>query len=395
MAEEFLFSGSVRDRAPLASQKFRKDERTITTRQRNVLIDAGAELTIVDGKEAGELVSIKVVSDNPYLEVYLEMDDWRNEGETAAGLLYAGNAGGSIEGNFRAIDGQNPAFGYTMLYNPMTPSSYNSRIRIVLRNRLRANRNVYGNQTSLSLPGNLPSPVVCGHTGGASYVAEVLGTATSDQLAYSVSQPVAGDAYVNEGMVNRVFLSANNRQPGIDHPYVGQAGRPTLNLGAANGGAGTGQPEFAASIVDPVVFFDDVDPAKWPYESTQDIYIADLSSAGREITLSNIAVGERLVVRDGGVLHFPGEITAFSNGGQNLPKKFATVGTAVCSDTVKITVAPGLQNAPAPIRGKSGSPFSTTYGPHIGKVTSQADSNPHILIKEIEVKRYKKVSYDG
>ena len=30
-----------------------------------------------------------------------------------------------------------------------------------------------------------------------------------------------------------------------------------------------------------------------------------------------------------------------------------------------------------------------------GIVTSQADDNPHILIKEIEVKRTKKVSYDG
>ena len=30
-----------------------------------------------------------------------------------------------------------------------------------------------------------------------------------------------------------------------------------------------------------------------------------------------------------------------------------------------------------------------------GTVTSQADDNPHILIKEIEVKRTKKVSNDG
>ena len=30
-----------------------------------------------------------------------------------------------------------------------------------------------------------------------------------------------------------------------------------------------------------------------------------------------------------------------------------------------------------------------------GTVTSQADTNPHVLIKEIEVKRSKKVSYDG
>jgi len=30
-----------------------------------------------------------------------------------------------------------------------------------------------------------------------------------------------------------------------------------------------------------------------------------------------------------------------------------------------------------------------------GYVTSQADDNPHVLIKEIEVKRAKKVSFDG
>ena len=84
-----VFAGTARDmRSP--DSLFRVDERLIITEFNNLVIDSGRNFDVLDIAEAGELHSVVVVSDNPYLQVYLQVDDFRNaepNGITVAELL--------------------------------------------------------------------------------------------------------------------------------------------------------------------------------------------------------------------------------------------------------------------------------------------------------------------
>ena len=75
MADEFTFIGSVTDNAPRANQKGRADRRMVKESVSNVLLNSGEEIVLLDAKERGDLYEVRVVSDNPYLEVYIELDD--------------------------------------------------------------------------------------------------------------------------------------------------------------------------------------------------------------------------------------------------------------------------------------------------------------------------------
>ena len=71
-------------------RQVKADERFITTEIGPIALGPGEELSILDEEEKGEIIYIKIVTDNPYANVYLELDDYRNDqnGETHAELLY-------------------------------------------------------------------------------------------------------------------------------------------------------------------------------------------------------------------------------------------------------------------------------------------------------------------
>ena len=72
-----VFAGTARDmRSP--DSLFRVDERLIITEFNNLVIDSGRNFDVLDIAEAGELQSIVIVSDNPYLQVFVQIDDFRN-----------------------------------------------------------------------------------------------------------------------------------------------------------------------------------------------------------------------------------------------------------------------------------------------------------------------------
>ena len=65
----------------------------VTIRQGPLRLKAGEQLDVLNVIEGGELVSIEIVTDNPYLATFLELDDYRNKepvGITAAELLMRG-----------------------------------------------------------------------------------------------------------------------------------------------------------------------------------------------------------------------------------------------------------------------------------------------------------------
>ena len=77
-------------------------------------------------------------------QLILEIDDWRNDGETpAAELLYGGT--GKQDYGLYAMDGGVPAKGYTMMYTPQGGESFDGRLRISLEEPNTKDKKYYGN----------------------------------------------------------------------------------------------------------------------------------------------------------------------------------------------------------------------------------------------------------
>lgn len=381
MDQPFVFLGNVPNDTQKTSTKVRKDERVVTIRQSNVLLTSignGSILNVVDKRGKGQLMSIKVVTDNPYIQVLLEIDDWRNEVETPAGLLYGGTARQNY--GLYAVEGGDPAKGYTVMYAPMRPESFDKKLRIVLRNRLPKTR-IYGNNTSFkSSIGTIP--INNGFSGGHSFSAPLLAGASLTDLTNAMAQPHFGDFY-NAPVFNSAILGDTSLTPGIDHPFVGQAGKPTLTEDSQAVTGGT-------AAADNTIFFSE--PTGTFPNTTQVIYVANLKDNSSATALSTgVSVGDRLFIRDGGTLHFPGEVTAvgaFAGDLNAVTTEFTNINNVAHR---AITVAPGLQVAPTSVQaGLSGGATA-----NFGTISTAADTDPKILIKAIEVKYRLEVSYDG
>ena len=112
-----------------AYSKTRRDERFILIDQKNIELDSGNEYVVLDEMEAGDLQSIKITVDNPYVQVLLQIDDFRNKdpsGQCPAEIIYNGNSDNTNR-SFKVLDGQSSSKGYTLEYKPDQPESYNKR----------------------------------------------------------------------------------------------------------------------------------------------------------------------------------------------------------------------------------------------------------------------------
>ena len=179
-----VFAGIAKDQRSDESL-FRPDERFVVTEFNNLTIDSGNNFKVLDAYEAGELHNIIVVSDNPYLQVFVQIDDFRNkepDGLTVAELLYSGNLTQLSQRRFRAIDGQSPTVGYGMVFEPQQPLQYTERLRIILYNNLRRNDNVYGKDLKFRNSASLPTPAVPAHMAGASFEQSSLAAVTLAEM---------------------------------------------------------------------------------------------------------------------------------------------------------------------------------------------------------------------
>lgn len=369
----------------MKSTKFREDRRVVTVRRSNVLLTSigdGRSLRLVDQKGVGKVLSVKIVADNPYVNVLLEVDDWRNEGESPAGLLYGGT--GKMDYGLYALDGGNPAKGYTVMYTPQQPEAFERRFRVVVENRLPKTQ-IYGANLSQTMPSPLPFPINNGHSGGSSFSAPLLSGASTQTLLDAMAAPHFGDFY-NSPVFNQALINNIAAIPGVDHPFVGQAGKVTFTSDTQ---------AIANGANDSVIFF--ADPTGTFPDTSQIIYIAnqkDSTGAPNPTITSGISEGDRLMLRDGGTLHFPGIVTnkaAVASGA--LPTEFE--GLALGTSAVALTVQPGLQSPPSSLQsGLSGDP-SAAVAANIGTITTNADTDPNILIKSVEIKYLLEVSHDG
>ena len=376
----------------------REDKRFITETLGPMVLSPGEVFDIVNTKEKGELVYVKIVTDNPYAAVYLELDDYRNKepnGETAAQLIYEGRTTKS-DNQFFAIDGD-PSKGYSLVYNPMRAEAYDYRIKLQVSNRITASSEPFGNSLRSIGRQGLPSPARPIHMAGGSFTYPGLGAANLETFAGAIAKPVGAQPYAAPSVYNAALFTQENLEVGAHSPYQGLAGKPVFRRFApmlntsAKGAVTIDNTELAAAEIADAstngikVLFgtqhpSGSDPENFPgtptSPSTMTLTFVDNTEADAS-TLGEFAnhVGKRVFIRNGDTMYFPGVITAQAN---------ITSGTRN-----QMTVSPGLANLPAKIAFTQDSESFTA-----GTLETEAIV-PKIQIKQIIVKRRKLVSYEG
>jgi hypothetical protein len=213
-----------------AYSKTRRDERFILIEQRNIELDSGNEYTVLDEMEAGDLQSIKITVDNPYVQVLLQIDDFRNKdpsGQCPAEIIYNGNSDNTNR-SFKVIDGQGSSKGYTMEYKPDQPEEYNKRLRVVIRNSIKPSTSVFGMGLNYTSAGNLPTPAVPSHMAGGTFSHPAFEALSLSQIARAMTKPVGVSGYASTNVYNESAIMNDSIELGSDHPYEGIAGQPTF-----------------------------------------------------------------------------------------------------------------------------------------------------------------------
>jgi len=353
--------------------------------------------------EAGELVSIELVTDSPYAQIYLELDDFKNRepnGESAASLIAKGKTEYSerhfyVENN--GVDG-----GFVMKYHPRKTDSYKSRIRISVRNNIKKSKDLYGKGLSYTSRGGLPSPAIPSYMGGGTFEAPGMGDVSLDNMQNAIARPIGTNPYEAPNVYNTAALDDEMLELGALHPYLGRAGKPSLALETGVADAvhravffppGT-QATTTAGATAPVTTSY---PGTTTQYSEQQIIIygtaAESDTLGSD-TLTTLVAGKRLYIRDGDKVHFPGEITnikRYDSGGSAFVNFTGSEGTGA----YLVTVQPGLNYTPDKVvLDNMSTDTGRTSTRALGVVTS-LDAKPTIIVRELVVRRKKRKSLVG
>jgi hypothetical protein len=448
----------------------------------NLNIDSGETLEVVSKKGAGLLHALEVVVDNPYAAIYLEIDGYKNTtdgiGETAAELLL-NNRTQRVDGQFWvktvASDGT-----YTMMYTPMKPEPYEEQLRIMVSNRIKPTREVFGMSLNYTSRGGIPTPMKTDFMGGGSFAHTGLKEASLDTMASAIAKPIGSTTYSVDDTYNQAVFDSNSHLIGTGHPYQGQAGKPKFTLNAEFNSA-QGTIEFAAvgaagadanAVAGPAlassgnfpgtpttpsyqnVFIykdtskDVTEVATWNFDEATGILLNEsnisadaqttltvdtvdattlfdvgdtvLDDTGQKIgiveavtatlitlTGNNIVAvdnnenlrrksttipttGDRMYFRNKGTVYFPGiiqNIFRYNRSGDTGSDGWISETTANYGDSTGahcFQISPGLRSVPSVFSKTSDSNDETIS---LGKVTSNADSNPKVMVKGLFIKR--------
>ena len=386
-----------------ATSKVVEDSLFVTERFGPVKLASGEVFEPVSYIESGELVSIEVVCDNPYAQVYLELDDYKNKepgGETAAELISKGKTEYS-ERHFYVED-QGVDGGYVLKYHPRKSDKYTDRIRINVKNNIKKSKALYGKGLTYTSRGSLPSPAIPSFMGGGTFESPGMGNVTLDNMQNAIARPIGGEAYEAPNVYNTAALDNEMLELGALHPYLGLAGKPSLTL--ETGIADTIHravffpPGVQATTTTGATAPSTVNyPGSTSQYSEQQIIIygtaAESDTAGSD-TCATLVAGKRLYVRDGDKVHFPGEITnikRYNSGTAEFVNFTGTEGTGA----YLVTVQPGLNYVPDKVildNMSTDTDRSSTKA--LGVVTS-IDKTPTLIIREIIVRRKKVKSLVG
>ena len=401
-----------------ASKRVNTD-RMVSTRFTGLTLNAGDTFDVLSFKEKGELHSIEVIVDNPYAILRLEMDDYINNpeggGETAAELLLSSRTGSRPDGAFqvanRLADGS-----YVLRYQPVTPKPYDEQIKFSVSNFLRTTSDVFGNTLSFKSRRNLPTPIDLQFIGGGTFTHSGMDSVSLPIMAEAIAKPIGatnGGYVVNDTYNELVYIE--NVTTGSENPYSGSAGKPIFTEDEIvedspfidfvdSGSAGSfARGQDGSAVAHPALTGGADFPGTPSTASTQNIVLygtnndstAVLGNEAAGASMDSIAVGSRIFIRNKGTVFFPGKVVKIyrynrsaDTGADGWAASDAGATYNNATGAICLQVSPGL-NATASTFQATGTTTS------IGVVTTKADSNPTISIRNINVKRYRDVSYEG
>lgn len=392
------------------------DEFFITERFDAFTLNAGEVIDILDlSGEAGEIVSIEMVTDNPYTGIYLEMDDYKNSagaaGVTAAELLIR-NKTSPAEREFYAEDMREDGK-FVVRYSPSEGDPYTDKIKIQVRNDVQGTSDVFGQVKNhrLKLRNGLPSPKYISH-GGGWYVKHqdfegVPATDTHKLLRtlgpYRYECPIRNMQHIDDPTT----------PIGPYSPYINTAAEIKLGesgLLFTNARLVWGEPGQA--ITD-TTGLDAPNAAQWPGDYVGDSYTpseqqvilyttraedeTSTQGGGTPFNTLQLPVDTTGYVKSGDTVYFPGKVTKvqFYDAGDSQFKDEAD-GDAYLAGTdgaIVVTFSPGLPFKPGKVTIDSATPSAqkNCWGTVIyeGNLTPK-EASSRMRIQEVVVRRKRK-----
>lgn len=400
----------------------------ITERRGPLLLPPDEPLEVLNLVEAGEIVSIEVVSDNPFTSVYLEMDDYKNQepnGVTAAELLTRGRDEYS-EREFFAEDRQKDG-SYVVKYHPRKSDKYTDKLRIVVRNDLRS-ADLFGDTfgaQELTMRANLPTPQRLNFIAG--------GSISSPDIRYI--QRMDTDVFSNVLVNHPDGYSVNSpnlavlKDPRLKsvpfNPYVGEAAKISITQLISNSGTnpyvvfgepgdetrlpnGETPPGGSSTVIRP-----------WPgvlasngswdmsqqwvviYGSTAEDLTTPISFgsgvASSPADLPQASDNARLIFRRGNTVYFPGRSTnvqVYNHVGAVWEAFDPSTYAGATHGAIAYQLSNGLNFKPPSIEI---TPTDEVTGEGVGTIAylTETRSKPHIFIKEIIVRRIRTKYLNG
>ena len=187
------------------------------------------QIEVLNLIEAGEIVSIELVTDNPYVALYIEMDDFKYKtpnGMTAAELLLRGRDE-YAERHFY-VEGPRPDGMYVVKFHPRTDYKYHDRLKILVRNDITRPTKFRGREFSYFSRASLPTPVKMAFNGGSILRvpnASAILNLNSPEILTPMIAKGAGVEEIRSPVVNDQFRTAPLTLAGAEHPFVGHAGK--------------------------------------------------------------------------------------------------------------------------------------------------------------------------
>lgn len=189
------------------------------------------QIEVLNLIEAGEIVSIELVTDNPYIALYIEMDDFKYKtpnGMTAAELLLRGRDE-YAERHFY-VEGPRPDGMYVVKFHPRTDYKYHDRLKVLVRNDITKTSDFRGLNYSYASRASLPSPMKVGFNGGAVVNVPnnnaILAARKREWLGAAIAKGIDVE-FTEAPITNDVFRTSPLTQAGVMHPFVGNAGKVT------------------------------------------------------------------------------------------------------------------------------------------------------------------------
>ena len=187
------------------------------------------QIEVLNLIEAGEIVSIEMITDNPYIALYIEMDDFKYKtpnGMTAAELLLRGRDE-YAERHFY-VEGPRPDGMYVVKFHPRTDYKYHDRLKILVRNDITRPTRFRGREFSYFSRASLPTPVKMAFNGGSILRvpnASAILHANSIEILSPVIAKGVGVEEISSPVTNDQFRTAPLTLAGAEHPFVGHAGK--------------------------------------------------------------------------------------------------------------------------------------------------------------------------